>query len=472
MAELKVQVEYDRPICNVVGDGLKWTFPIWGLIMPVSAVTILFYSLCSWLNRGELDIKAIAIMSCCVSLSIISLCAVRLMSVRAITADKNGLLFPPFSKGFSLTRFLPWQNIAKVALLGDSDKPWKSRSLVLYTTGGVVPLKLSRFKPEQIEQLILAIENWGKTTEVTEELKALPKQIQGDEPDMIGASYTEMWEDELKRRFCPANFIPLESGQLVRNNTLRVVRPLATGGFSAVYLCQLEDKKLVVLKESVVPDGTSGAIRDKAAELFDREARTLMKLDHPNIVHVLDHFVEQGRNYMMLEYANGQDLRQHVKQNGAARPESVIEWMIQITGILKYLHEQDPPIIHRDVTPDNLVLRKDGNIMMIDFGAANEFLGTATGTFVGKQAYISPEQFRGKAVVQSDIYSFGSTVHFLLTGEDPLALSTSNPQKVSANVPDELDEIVASCTQLEAADRYQSAAQLLPVLKRLSAIQV
>jgi serine/threonine-protein kinase len=221
-----------------------------------------------------------------------------------------------------------------------------------------------------------------------------------------------------------------------------------------------------------VPDGTSSAIRDKAAELFDREARTLMKLDHPNIVHVLDHFVEQGRNYMMLEYANGQDLRQHVKQNGAARPESVIEWMIQITGILKYLHEQDPPIIHRDVTPDNLVLRKDGNIMMIDFGAANEFLGTATGTFVGKQAYISPEQFRGKAVVQSDIYSFGGTVHFLLTGEDPLALSTSNPQKINPNVPVELDEIVASCTQLEVSDRYQSAAQLLPVLKRLSAVQV
>src|SRR5262249_22800632 len=163
----------------------------------------------------------------------------------------------------------------------------------------------------------------------------------------------------------------------------------------------------------------------KAHELFNREAQLLSKLNHPQIVKVLDHFVENGRSYQLLEYLNGQDLRQHVRQNGVRREDEVLAWGIQMAEILKYLHEQDPPIVHRDVTPDNFVLRQDGSIVLIDFGAANEFVGNATGTLVGKQAFISPEQFRGKSVTASDIYALGGTLHFLLTGEDPEALSTS-----------------------------------------------
>jgi serine/threonine-protein kinase len=137
--------------------------------------------------------------------------------------------------------------------------------------------------------------------------------------------------------------------------------------------------------------------------------------------------------------------------------------------ILKYLHEQDPPLVHRDFTPDNLVLCEDGSIVVIDFGAANEFIGNATGTFVGKHAFIAPEQFRGKACVQSDIYAFGCTLHYLLTGKEPEALSTSDPAQENSRISSELNQLVVACTQLETRDRYQSAAQLLPVLRGLSA---
>ncbi len=150
---------------------------------------------------------------------------------------------------------------------------------------------------------------------------------------------------------------------------------------------------------------------------------SLLKISHPNIVKVLDYFIEQDRNYLMLEYVNGQDLRQLVKQNGPQKESTVINWALQMVSILKYLHEQDPPLIHRDFTPDNIVLCDDGSIVVIDFGAANEFIGNATGTFVGKHAFIAPEQFRGKAVVQSDIYALGCTLYFLLTGQEPEALS-------------------------------------------------
>jgi len=243
------------------------------------------------------------------------------------------------------------------------------------------------------------------------------------------------------------------------------------GGLSAVYLAQLDNKDLVVVKEAVIPDDAVESIKKKAQEMFEREAQFLMKLDHPGIVRVLDYFADSGRHYLMLEHINGQDTRQLVKQNGAQKESTVVTWALEIAATLKYLHEQDPPIVHRDLTPDNLVLREDGSIMVIDFGAANEFIGTATGTLVGKQAYIAPEQLRGKAVTQSDLYSLGCTLYYYLTGKEPEALSTSDPRTEKPDTSAELAELVITLTQMETEDRYQSAKQLIPVLKMLAAAQ-
>jgi serine/threonine-protein kinase len=145
---------------------------------------------------------------------------------------------------------------------------------------------------------------------------------------------------------------------------------------------------------------------------------------------------------------------------------------VQIATSLKYLYEREQPIIHRDLTPDNMVLRNDGRVVLVDFGAANEFIGNATGTFVGKHSFIAPEQLRGKATVQSDIYAFGCTLFFLLVGEEPEALSQSNPREHVPSISEDLSELVQACTQLEASDRYQTVAQMLPVLRRLAAQSV
>ncbi len=107
------------------------------------------------------------------------------------------------------------------------------------------------------------------------------------------------------------------------------------------------------------------------------------------------------------------------------------------------------PVIHRDLTPDNIVVKDDGTLVVIDFGAANEFIGNSTGTFVGKQCYISPEQFRGKAVPQSDIYALGCTLHYLLTGSDPQALSVAHPHSLNEIVSPEVDALVAECTAVQ-----------------------
>ena len=127
-----------------------------------------------------------------------------------------------------------------------------------------------------------------------------------------------------------------------------------------------------------------------------------------------------------------------------------------------------PPVLHRDLTPDNLVAREGGQIVLIDFGAANEFIGQATGTFVGKQAYIAPEQFRGKATTASDIYAFGATLYYLLTGLDPEALSQSTPRATNEAISEALDTLIKDCTALEETKRPLDAAMLVSRLRSIS----
>lgn len=238
---------------------------------------------------------------------------------------------------------------------------------------------------------------------------------------------------------------------------------MSSGGLSAVYLAE-SAKGMVVIKESVVPAGSSAANQEKARDMFKREASMLMKLSHPQIARVMDHFQENDRDYLLLEYVPGITLREYVRRHGPQSEERVSTWAAQIAKILVYLHGQDPPVIHRDLTPDNLMITPSGEIVLIDFGAANQFLGTATGTIVGKQFYISPEQFRGKAVPASDIYSLGGTLHFLLTGKEPEALSISHPKALCPTVSDSMDELIASCTVLTPDARIATAEEFLQKL--------
>ncbi len=97
-------------------------------------------------------------------------------------------------------------------------------------------------------------------------------------------------------------------------------------------------------------------------------------------------------------------------------------------------------------------------------GAANEFLGGATGTLIGKQAYIAPEQFQGRATTQSDIYALGATLYFILSAQEPLPLSSSHPAKARTDISPTLDQLVAACTELETSKRIGSAEELLDLL--------
>jgi serine/threonine protein kinase len=147
-----------------------------------------------------------------------------------------------------------------------------------------------------------------------------------------------------------------------------------------------------------------------------------------------------------------------IKENGPLPEATVIELALKMCEILSFLHNQTPPVIHRDFTPDNLMLAKPNQLKLIDFNVAQRLESSSTRTVVGKHCYIPPEQFRGRAVVQSDLYALGGTLFYLLTGADPSPLTCSNPSTLLPQINPKLAAIVTKATDLDPIRRYLDAS--------------
>lgn len=470
MAELELSIRYETLPARVGAMVMAALLPFWGLVVPFCFGLFLSLILQS---PGQLPpLTTTLVLLGLLSVPVLSVIITAFFEDDRLLISKEGLAFPlRLLPGLLFRREKVWADLSDVDLRwGRSSSFEGDDSLTLhFRSGGSARLPLTAIPKPDLEQLLLAIEVWGTGARRDAAVLELQNMLQNENKGIEHLSYTQMWEEELSRRFSATNFVPLEPGSALKSGRLKIVRQLAFGGLSAIYLAQHEGVDLVVLKEAVVPPAADEQAREKADQLFRREAQFLARLRHPRIARVMDHFVENRRNYLLLEYVRGQDLRQLVKQHGPQPEQKVLEWAAQIADILAYLHGQDPPIIHRDLTPDNLVLREDGSVFLIDFGAANEFVGTATGTLVGKQAYIAPEQFKGKARIQSDLYAFGGTLYFLLTGCDPEALSVSSPRQVRQEVSEGFDRLVARLTSMEVEKRPSSAGDVLYLIDELMA---
>lgn len=282
-------------------------------------------------------------------------------------------------------------------------------------------------------------------------------------------SYTELWLQALSAPPKRERFQPLVKGATLRDGRYQVVDSLGVGGQGFAYHTRdNNNERQVVLKEFILPVYVDVNVRKSALEQFENEARILRQLEHPQIVKLLDFFVEDHRAYLVLELIDGSSLRQIVERNGRLTEEQVRGLAGQMGELLTYLHSCSPPVVHRDFTPDNLILGKDGVLKLIDFNVAQEEAeATTTGTVVGKHAYLPPEQFRGMPVPQSDIYAFGATLQFLLTGEDPEPISVSKPKELRADVSDGLDHIVSRATAIELEERYATIREAVEDLQNL-----
>lgn len=363
-----------------------------------------------------------------------------------LTANQDGLGLP--GTIFGNPKLRAWSQLKLAEFAG-------SRIYLSFEDNAQVSIDTRQLSPDQLQQFLLALEVWGQKAVLANSLIELRDKVQNERVGIEDHSYTHMWEEELNRRFNSTTFVPLEPGHKLRSDSFTILKQLAFGGFSAVYLAEDVGGDKVVIKESVTTIGDTA--HGKALEFFRREAALLSGLDHPRIAKVLDNFIESGRNYIVLEYVQGQNLREYVRSHGALKETTVLALLAQMADVLCYLHSQEPPIVHRDFTPDNMVLKADRTLVVIDFGAANEYVGTATGTLIGKQCYMPPEQVRGKSDPRTDLYALGCTAAFLLTGKDPEALRTSHPRAINASVSEGTDSLIAKLTQQDSTKRLQSA---------------
>lgn len=304
-------------------------------------------------------------------------------------------------------------------------------------------------------------------------------------------SYTELW---LKYFSVPAERQKtgmLENSMYLDNGRYQIVGTVGGGGQGTAYLAQVSTQnnqstthdvshivevdadKLrindqVVLKEYVLPVHRGQLTAERTAEKLRAEAAILQKLDHPQIVKLKDAFIEDFRGYLVLEFVSGESLKTIVERNGPQPEADVINWALRTCDILEYMHAQSPPVVHRDITPDNLMLQDDGTIKIVDFNVAYQVDSSATSTVVGKHAYIPAEQFRGKPTTQSDIYSFGGTLFFLLTAKEPAPITQSHPKRVNERVSKEFDDVVARMTCTSLTERFADIAQVRNALQELS----
>ncbi|PEJ60419.1 MULTISPECIES: Stk1 family PASTA domain-containing Ser/Thr kinase [unclassified Bacillus (in: firmicutes)] len=256
------------------------------------------------------------------------------------------------------------------------------------------------------------------------------------------------------------------------NDRYKILKLIGTGGMANVYLARdmILDRDVAVkmLKADFSND-------PEFLRRFQREAYSVTSLSHPNIVSSYDVGEEDGLQYIVMEYVEGETLKEYIQHHTPIRPKEVIRIMEQLASALAHAHHFQ--IVHRDVKPQNILINKDGNVKVTDFGIATASTAatiTQTNSVLGSVHYLSPEQARGGvANKKSDIYSLGIVMFELLTGKLPfsgesavavalkhLQSEVPPPTKYNPEIPQSVENIVLKATAKDIFYRYDSADEM------------
>lgn len=393
--------------------------------------------------------------------------------IKIIKFDDDGLYLGTKRLGASEFTKVPWWDVEALEIIDDRKS---GQSVLFLATRSLKTYKIkwnNAFAWVEPETFFIEL----KTHAPTAALNFAQSDITAGEES---ARYTNLWlqyfssPDTRKRRSV------LPGGTELNDGRYRILKRLGGGGQGTVYLATAratdlalgapmseDDETFVVLKEYVLPVHRGSSLAERQYELLSGEAQILGQINHRSIAKLLDCFVEDHRGYLVLDYVNGDSLKSLVHKNGPLQEALVSEVVLGVCDILSYLHNSRPAIVHRDITPDNLLCNENGQIFLIDFTVAHQLQSTRTATVVGKQAYIPPEQFRGVPTPQSDIYALGCTMFFLLTGQDPEPMQQSHPKQLVPTLSDKMNSIVARATAFDLHDRYLNAEQIVDDLQNL-----
>jgi serine/threonine protein kinase/regulator of sirC expression with transglutaminase-like and TPR domain len=282
-------------------------------------------------------------------------------------------------------------------------------------------------------------------------------------------------------RFCQfcATLLPFKhsTGSLPDQTLLagryQLLSRIGQGGMGAVYKAadtRFNNRPLAIKEMSST--GLPPARLLEAEAAFEREAHLLADLLHPNLPRIYEHFTENDRSYLVMDFIEGQTVEEHLEQvGGGPLPiEQVIKWAEQLCDVLNYLHTHQPPIIFRDLKPANVMMSESGHIYLIDFGIARIFKpGKQHDTVaLGSPGYAAPEQYgKAQSSPRSDIYSLGALLHHLLTGIDP----SEQPfffrpaSQVNPAIDPALDALLQQMLSMDSDRRPASAQEVLNALK-------
>lgn len=225
----------------------------------------------------------------------------------------------------------------------------------------------------------------------------------------------------------------LLDSQVLLKDRYRVAGPIGQGGMGAVYRAEdtLLSGRVCAVKEITLDPETGEDSLTQLQDQFRQEASVLARLDHPNLPKVSDFFTQGGREYLVMDYVPGHNLREIIDQalsEGTHLDESqVFDWAGQLCSALSYLHSQDPPVLHRDIKPSNIKVTPSGLLKLVDFGLVKLLTSDDARTVTvvqgqGTAAYTPLEQYGGDDAhtdTRTDIYALGATLYHLLTGRSP-----------------------------------------------------
>lgn len=253
----------------------------------------------------------------------------------------------------------------------------------------------------------------------------------------------------------------------------KIIEQIGRGGMADVYLA----KDLILDGEQVAVKvlRTNYQTDPVAVARFQREAKAMAELDHPNIVRITDIGEEDGQQYLAMEYVSGLDLKRYIKDKAPLSNDEAVRIMGEILLAMRLAHMRG--IVHRDLKPQNILLTKGGTVKVTDFGIAVAFAETSltqTNSMLGSVHYLSPEQARGsKATVQSDIYAMGIIFYEMLTGHIPydgdsaVTIALQHFQKPLPSIQDEnarvvnpVENVVIKATAKKLEDRYKTVAEM------------
>lgn len=264
----------------------------------------------------------------------------------------------------------------------------------------------------------------------------------------------------------------IEIGTLVKDRFL-INSKLGDGRMAKTFLATDNTNNTKVVVKALQ---LKGLPEWKILELFEREANTLKSINHHNIPKYIDYFKEEKEDdiiyYLIYEYVDGDSLEELISKGYRFSYHEVVDIMIKVLEILKYLHSKTPPIIHRDINPNNIIMKSDKSIYLVDFGAV-KILSTAEmnngTTFIGTYGFIPLEQMTGEAYPQSDLYALGMTAIKLISGESPgkLPMVDLKPDYKKGESKNSVDRVIDLMIEPDINKRKITADDILETLQRI-----